>query len=50
MWAKQKLSHPYYGRVTNLQLYELDITHHNCDATREIRIKFGFDPERTYNR
>lgn len=49
-WDVQMIDHPVYGRVPNRKLYDLDIAHHNCAKTREIRIALGINPDREYYR
>ena len=47
-WNVTKIDHPQYGQVNGETAFNLDVSSHNCKATRAARLKHGFDPNLEY--
>lgn len=38
-WDNRIIHHPVYGPIKNIDLYKMDIEKHDCEATRQARIR-----------
>lgn len=48
-WERTIIQHPLYGFITNFDAFARDVKHHNCQLTREARIRLGVDPNVVYD-